>query len=442
MAASLRVVCSKSFQFNSLNYAVCRGLSNLSISRTSGLLIPSEPQKPQPQRQLGFLTELNQESLWGGVTGVSNAGRKRGRAKRVGRAQDINLNKGRPLGSGRDNILWPGLNTPVLKHSVINKISQVPVNPERDERLAKIREQHSGFKRSAPPPLVRGWTGARMGGKSIGQPEAVGDYEFEGFDSRVLEIRMVANMTGTIGRKRRFSSFICVGNGNGIAGFGSGKSKNMAAAMRVGKNRAAQNLMYIPLFEGHTVYHDMFVKYHKSKIFIHKKEKGYGLKCHRALKTLCQMIGIKDLHVRVEGSTKNIRAITKGFFDALNNQENHQDLANRTGYHIVERRKERDYFPTVVASPVDREVKQERMTNEEEDIELDYERLYHGGRSEYKHPPRKQFYEKTVGWRRRYAREHKARNQRHLTLLKLSGLVPKHFPSTQNSAAAVASDAN
>lgn len=29
---------------------------------------------------------------------------------------------------------------------------------------------------------------------------------------------MVANMTGTVGRKRRFSTFIVVGNGNGIAG--------------------------------------------------------------------------------------------------------------------------------------------------------------------------------------------------------------------------------
>lgn len=44
---------------------------------------------------------MNQGDLWGGVTGVSNPGRKRGRAKRVGRQKVVNLNRGRPLGSGR-----------------------------------------------------------------------------------------------------------------------------------------------------------------------------------------------------------------------------------------------------------------------------------------------------------------------------------------------------
>jgi len=47
---------------------------------------------------------------------------------------------------------------------------------------------------------------------------------------------------------------------------------------------------------------------------------GYGLRCHRALKTICELIGIKDLHCKVEGNTKNVKAITNAFFDALSNQ--------------------------------------------------------------------------------------------------------------------------
>ena len=47
---------------------------------------------------------------------------------------------------------------------------------------------------------------------------------------------------------------------------------------------------------------------------------GYGLRCHRAVKTICELIGIKDLHCKVEGSTKNIQALTKGFFKALAKQ--------------------------------------------------------------------------------------------------------------------------
>lgn len=108
-------------------------------------------------------------------------------------------------------------------------------------------------------------------------------------------------------------------------------------------------------------------------------------------------------------------------------QENHQELADRTGYHIVERRKERDYFPVVVASPSDGKVKDKEVSNELEDIEMDYERLYYGGKTELKRPPKKPFYFKTDGFRNKFARVHKVRNQHHLNILKLSGLVPRYF---------------
>jgi len=40
------------------------------------------------------------ELLWRGVTGVSNAGKKKGRGKRVGRKKATDLNKGQRLGVG------------------------------------------------------------------------------------------------------------------------------------------------------------------------------------------------------------------------------------------------------------------------------------------------------------------------------------------------------
>lgn len=41
------------------------------------------------------------EQLWAGVTGVSNAGKKKGRGKRVGRKKATDLNKGQRLGVGK-----------------------------------------------------------------------------------------------------------------------------------------------------------------------------------------------------------------------------------------------------------------------------------------------------------------------------------------------------
>jgi small subunit ribosomal protein S5 len=65
-----------------------------------------------------------------------------------------------------------------------------------------------------------------------------------------------------------------------------------------------------------SVYHDFFCQFGKTKIFVSKKPEGFGLVCHRAIKTTCEVIGIKDLYAKVEGPT-NLQHIIKAFFIGL-----------------------------------------------------------------------------------------------------------------------------
>lgn len=46
---------------------------------------------------------------------------------------------------------------------------------------------------------------------------------------------------------------------------------------------------------------------------------GYGLHCHRAVITLCKLIGIEDMYCKVEGSV-NLLNITRALFTGLANQ--------------------------------------------------------------------------------------------------------------------------
>lgn len=46
--------------------------------------------------------------------------------------------------------------------------------------------------------------------------------------------------------------------------------------------------------------------------------------CRFPLAGICQMIGIKDIHVKVEGGSSNTYAITKAFMTGLLNQETFQ----------------------------------------------------------------------------------------------------------------------
>lgn len=173
-----------------------------------------------------------------------------------------------------------------------------------------------------------------MPGRSIGPPDPIGEDAFEGFDTKVLELKTIFNMKGNFGRTRRISVMAVTGNGNGLAGFALAKSPEIKAALRKVKNRAGQKLMHINIFDGHTVYHDFFTQFGSTKIFVSQKPHGHGLICHRAIKTICEVIGIKDLYAKIEGST-NLQHIVKAFFLGLLQQVQISFSYNNSHFYLM-----------------------------------------------------------------------------------------------------------
>ena len=64
------------------------------------------------------------------------------------------------------------------------------------------------------------------------------------------------------------------------------------------------------------VFHDFYTQFGRTKIFVSQKFPGYGLVCHRAIKAVCEIIGIKDIHAKIEGTT-NVQHIVKAFLIGL-----------------------------------------------------------------------------------------------------------------------------
>lgn len=301
-------------------------------------------------RYTSFFNKLPATDLWRGVTAVSNAGKKRGRGKGTGKKVAKDLNRGQTIGVGKKNILWPGLNSPIIRGKEIVKQQTLPEDAEREKNILKLRDSIGGFRVIKVSPIDRGWSGSKMPGRSIGPPDAVGEDTFDGFDTRVLENKIVFIMKGNMGRKRRFSVMSVTGNGKGLAGFATAKAPEARTALRKSKNRAGQKLMRFELCDNRTVFHDFYCAFGKTKIFVTKKEEGYGLVCHRAIQTICKVMGIRDLHAKIEGST-NLQHIVKAFFIGLLQQKTHQQIAEEKQLHLVEFRKEQEGLPHIVASP-------------------------------------------------------------------------------------------
>jgi len=76
---------------------------------------------------------------------------------------------------GRANMLWPGLNAPVMQGQEARSYKKLPRNPDYEQEIIRLRDQSSQIRYKSLPPLLRGWSGSKFPGQSIGPPDPVGD---------------------------------------------------------------------------------------------------------------------------------------------------------------------------------------------------------------------------------------------------------------------------
>ncbi|XP_029450198.1 28S ribosomal protein S5, mitochondrial isoform X2 [Rhinatrema bivittatum] len=343
--------------------------SNLCVSAPCNITV-------QQCRQSSFFNKLTANELWKGVLAETGAGGRKGRGKRTKKKLKRDLNRGQMIGEGRSGFLWPGLNSPIVKSGTIQAIGKRD-QAHQEELHAEMLRQRDEWekKRKMKVKRERGWTGNSWGGISLGPPDPGPNGEiYDYFDSRVIEVKSVFNMTAKEGRKRSVSALVVVGNGNGAAGFALGKSSDRAVALRKAKNQAIHYLHFIERYENHTIYHDISSTFKRTSIRMKKQNRGYGLHCHRAIITICKLIGITDMYAKVSGST-NLLNITRALFQGLTKQETHQTLADRKGLHVVEFREECGALPLVVASPQGAVRRDPEPDNEVPDTKLEWDEV-------------------------------------------------------------------
>lgn len=303
-------------------------------------------------RQIGYQSN----DLWKSVLSVSSQGSKKGRG--LGKRQSKDLNIGQNIGDGKLQVRWPGLNTNIMVKNTPVKMEIIGEDEERDQKLKEVRDQMERFgkRKTSCPPHERGFTSATLKGKSIGEPTSYDDVDFSEFDTKIVDVKMVMVNKSILGKKKQCSVFVVTGNRNGVVGYGFGKGPMSGGAIRLARIHASQRLLYINRYEDRTLFHNFYEEFYFTKVYAEKMPAGYGLKCHRIIKLICELVGIKDLYAKVEGS-RNAKNIAKAFISGLLNSKKYADIANEKKLHVVEYKPECKYKPIVLASPVQLEVK-------------------------------------------------------------------------------------
>lgn len=364
---------------------------------------------------VSFFCKTSASNIWKCVTGVSSAGSKRGRGKGTGRAIVKDFNRGQQIGVGRKKLVLAGLNSPVVSGHKFNDIQDVGKHEDFETKLQTVRNEMNTYKKFREIPLDRGWSGRRAHGRRAGQPDDYNETSFEGFDSTVLMLRPMQSMSGILGRIRRMQALVVTGNKNGLAGFSTSIGKDPKAVVRRAKNRAAQTLVHVPRWENHTVLHDFYSRYYFTTVFVERKPKGYGIRAHRIVKAICEVLGITDLYVKVEGKTRNPINLTKAFFLGLMNQRSYEDMAEEKKLHLVELREENFYYPQILASPKSEILSDDQLKSSRDNLDFTY--YIFDGKVRMIKPKSKHHFDQTPTWYKHLDKQDYVKNREKTKLL-------------------------
>lgn len=148
---------------------------------------------------------------------------------------------------------------------------------------------------------------------------------------RLVAVNRVTKVTKG-GRAFGFSAIVVVGDEKGIAGFGTGRSKEVSEAISKAVEDAKKNLYRIPMVNN-TVPHEENGKFGGSRVFLRPASHGTGVIAGGAMRAVLESVGIHDVLAKSKGSS-NPHNVVKATFQALLRMRNAHSIAKQRGVNL------------------------------------------------------------------------------------------------------------
>ena len=134
------------------------------------------------------------------------------------------------------------------------------------------------------------------------------------------------------GRIFKFAALVVVGDGNGIVGFGIGKSGEVPDSIRKGIEDAKKNLMRVSM-RGTTIPHEVIGAYDAGRVLMKPAAPGTGVIAGGAARAVMELTGVKDVFCKSLG-TDNVLNIVKATAEGLKNMQSPEEVAQRRGISV------------------------------------------------------------------------------------------------------------
>lgn len=153
------------------------------------------------------------------------------------------------------------------------------------------------------------------------------------FFEQVVDINRVTKVVKG-GKNFSFTALVIIGDGAGRVGYGSGKAKEVPAAIRKGIQIAKRNLVQIPL-AGTTIPHETVGVFGAGRVMLKPASEGTGVIAGGPVRAVVEGAGIQDILTKSLGTT-NPQNVVKATFAGLMSLRNEEQVLALRGLESLD----------------------------------------------------------------------------------------------------------
>ncbi len=144
----------------------------------------------------------------------------------------------------------------------------------------------------------------------------------DGLNEKLITVNRVSK-TVKGGRQFAFSALTVVGDGQGKVGIGTGKAREVPAAIAKAMEKARKNMTQVTVADG-TLQHPVTARHGAAKVFMQPASEGTGIIAGGAMRAVLEMAGVRNVLAKCIGSSNPnnvVRATMNGLIDMISPEQ-------------------------------------------------------------------------------------------------------------------------